>query len=396
MISTSEATSIIQQNLWKPVSEQISLLKSVNRVLAENIISDRDFPPFDRVTMDGIAIAFDNYEKGIRNFTIEGIQAAGVPQQKLITASGCIEVMTGAMLPAGTDTIIRYEDLKISDKHAEILSATIRKGDNVHKQGNDFKKNSPLISKGSIISSAEIPLIASVGKSAVAVCTLPRTAIISTGDELVNIDEIPKPHQIRKSNVYALATGLTRFGIEAQLFHLEDNEVSIKKNLQTILPGNDLIILSGGVSKGKFDFIPATLESLGIKKHFHLVKQRPGKPMWFGTGENKTVFALPGNPVSTFMCFYQYIEPWLLKSLGATFSPTKAILGSDFTFNLPLTYFLQVKIKNEEGRFLAAPIPGGGSGDFVNLRDADGFLELPEGQINFKKGEVFNFISFRK
>jgi len=396
MISTSEATSIIQQNLWKPSSELIPLLTSNNRILAENIVSDRDFPAFDRVAMDGIAIAHESFEKGMRVFGIEGLQAAGMPQQKLSSVSNCIEVMTGAMLPSGADTVIRYEDLKISDKRVEILSNSIQKGGSIHRQGNDSKKNNQLISKGTIISSAEIPLMASVGKTTVEVCTLPRTAIISTGDELVNIDENPQPHQIRKSNVYALAAGLSRFGIEAHFFHLTDHEESIRKNLQTILSNHDLIIISGGVSKGKFDFIPDSLEAFGIKKQFHQVKQRPGKPMWFGTGENKMVFALPGNPVSTFMCFYQYIEPWLLKSLGAPYLPVKAILESDFTFDLPLTYFLQVKIKNEGGRFLAISIPGGGSGDFVNLKDTDGFLELPEGQFNFKKGEAFNFISFRK
>jgi molybdopterin molybdotransferase len=396
MVSVSEASSIIQNNLWQPITEEVQLLNSMHRVLAENIFADRNFPPFDRVTMDGIAISYETLQSGQRIFPVAGIQAAGMPINKLPSPDVCMEVMTGAMLPIGADAVVKYEDLKIMDGKAEIISHAIVKNENIHRSGNDAKQGSLLISQGTLISSAEIPLMASVGKSSVIVYALPRTAIISTGDELVELDSTPQPHQIRKSNVYALAAGLSRFGVEAEHHHLADNEEDIKQRLDKILEDNDLIILSGGVSKGKFDLIPKMLESFGIKKHFHQVSQRPGKPIWFGTGQNKIVFALPGNPVSTFMCFYKYIEPWLIKSLGSIPIHVQAILAQDFVFNAPLTYFLQVKIINEQGRILAMPVPGGGSGDFVNLKDVDGFLELPQGVVNFKKGEAYDFISFRK
>ena len=410
MITVSEATSIILQNLWKGTHEEVSLLQSIDRILAEDILADRDFPPFNRVTMDGISINHESFETGNRDYSVEGIQAAGMEQKSLSSSLNCIEVMTGAMVPQGCNTVIRYEDLKIENGVAKVMASKIRKGDSIHVQGSDAKRGEILIQKGCLISSAEIPLMASVGKSKVKVSTLPRTALISTGDELIDIEATPQLHQIRKSNIYALASALSNFGLPCDggspfggkgavgcnFFHLEDNEDFIHRTLKNILNDYDLIILSGGVSKGKFDLIPSTLESFGIKKHFHQVKQRPGKPLWFGSSGNKIVFALPGNPVSTFMCFHQYIKPWLLKSLGAEPSSIKAILATDFTFDLPLTYFLQVKIKNEDGKILAEPIPGGGSGDFVNLKDADGFLELPEGIANFKKGEAYNFISFRK
>ena len=396
MVSVSEASSIIQNNLWQPATEEVPLLKSIHRVLAEDIFADRDFPPFDRVTMDGVAIFFETLQSGQRVFPVAGLQAAGMPINKLSSYDVCMEVMTGAMLPVGADAVVKYEDLKIVDSKAEIISKTIIKNENIHRAGKDAKQGSLLIAKGTLISSAEIPLMASVGKSSVVVFTLPRTAIISTGDELVELDIIPQAHQIRKSNVYAIAAGLSKFGIVTGHHHLEDNEAHIKQRLEKILDEHDLIILSGGVSKGKFDLIPKMLESFGIQKHFHQVSQRPGKPIWFGTGPHKTVFALPGNPVSTFMCFYKYIEPWLTKSLGSSPIQVQAILDTDFVFNVPLTYFLQVKIINERGKILARPIPGGGSGDFVNLKEVDGFLELPQGIVNFKKGEAYDFISFRK
>ena len=395
MISVTEASAIIQNNLWKGTAEQVELLGSLNRVLAQDIEADRDFPPYDRVTMDGIAISFDSYSSGNRKFKVEGIESAGMPQKRLSALDGCVEVMTGAILPDRADTVIRYEELKIIDGIAEVASNTVRKGDSIHRQGNDAKAKSVILNNGALISSAEIPLLASVGVSFVEVQSLPKTAVISTGDELIEINRTPEKHQVRRSNVYAIAGALGKFNVTPALFHLQDNEQVIKQELENILAEHDLIILSGGVSKGKFDFIPSVLEASGIKKHFHQIKQRPGKPMWFGTGNGKTVFALPGNPVSTFLCFHKYISPWLEKSLGVKPGETNVILDADFTFELPLTYFLQVKVGNENGQLLATPIPGGGSGDFVNLKEVDGFVELPEERKQFRKGEAYPFISFR-
>ena len=395
MVSVAEASAIIQNNLWTPKAERVDLLSSLNRVLAEDVLADRDFPPYDRVTMDGIAINQDQFLKGLKKFKIAGVQAAGVPQMKLNSPDSCLEVMTGAILPEGCDTVIRYEDLKIENGYAEITIPSIKKGESIHRQGSDTKKSSIVMPKGSVISSAEIPLLASVGIARVSVQSLPHAAVISTGNELVKIEEQPEPHQIRVSNVYALAAALQQHNLLPDFFHIQDEEENIRKTLEKVLSNYDLIILSGGVSKGKFDLIPSMLTAMGISNHFHQVKQRPGKPMWFGTGKGKTVFALPGNPVSTFLCFYKYINPWLTKSLGAEYSVPKVVLDSDFTFDPPLTYFLQVKIRNENGQYKATPIPGGGSGDFVNLRNVDGFIELPLERNLFKKGEVFPFISFR-
>ncbi len=176
---------------------------------------------------------------------------------------------------------------------------------------------------------------------------------------------------------------------------MADNKNELEEKLKVILAEYELIILSGGVSKGKFDFVPQVLESLGVKKLFHQVSQRPGKPMWFGCSEKNTVFALPGNPVSTFMCFHRYLKPWLIRSLQSEIKNQSAILATDFNFTPALTYFLQVKIKNENGKLMAYPMVGGGSGDFVNLKDVDGFLELLLERSDFQKGESFPLILFR-
>jgi molybdopterin molybdotransferase len=395
MISVSEASAIILGNLFNLQIESIDIHHVVGRILAEPIQADRDFPPFDRVSMDGIAIHSTSFKKGLRQFYIEGIQAAGTPQYKLANPDACVEVMTGAMLPQGTDAVIRYEDIEIKNGSAHVLIADVAPGLSIHSQAQDAKQNQLLLSPGQKISPAEIALLASIGKANVKVYAFPKTAIVSTGDELVAIDQTPQPHQIRRSNDAALKASLHQLGCDATSFHLPDSEEKLRNELITVFKHHDLIILSGGVSKGKFDFVPQVLESLGVKKLFHQVSQKPGKPFWFGRSEKHTVFALPGNPVSTYMCFYRYIKPWLLKSFKTDFETSSAILAEDFTFKLPLTYFLQVSVKNTDGKLLAYPDAGGGSGDFANLKDVDGFLELALEKNDFRRGEAFPYYAFR-
>lgn len=395
MVSVSEATSIIESHLFSPIQENLPITHALNRVLAEPVLADRDFPPFHRVAMDGIAIQFDPFSQGRTSFEIEGVAAAGVPQKSLSNKNNCMEVMTGAPLPANTDTVIRYEDLEINGNKATIFITEVKAHQNVHPQGQDARQNQLLLKEGMQLSPSEIALMASVGKAHIMVKSTPRAAIISTGDELVDIDDTPEPHQIRRSNSYALQAGLMSMGCESQLFHLRDEKEVIKKELAEILEKHDLIILSGGVSKGKFDFVPEVLELLGVTKHFHKVKQKPGKPFWFGSVGNKTVFALPGNPVSTYMCFYRYIQPWLQKSWGLINVTEYAILSTDYSLKGDLTYFLQIKIVNELGQQIAYPITGGGSGDFANLKEVNAFMELPEGRTTFKKGEAYPVFFFR-
>lgn len=396
MVSVSEATAIIESHLFKPSSEVVAVTKAYSRILAEAVSADRDFPPFNRVAMDGIAIQYAQFSSGQRDFFIESVAAAGEPQKKLVDKINCIEVMTGAPLPDNTDTVIRYEDITLKNGSAHIDISEFDSNQNIHARGQDARQDEILLSEGIQLSPSEIALIASVGRSEIKVYANPRIAIISTGNELVDINDTPLAHQIRRSNSYALQAAFFSLGCDSKLFHLPDDRTTIAKELSVILENHDLIVLSGGVSKGKFDYVPTVLEELGVTKHFHRVKQKPGKPFWFGTKAERTVFALPGNPVSTFMCFYKYIKPWLLKSLGTSISAEAALLKNDFKFNGgDLTYFLQVHLENENGKLWAQPIPGGGSGDFANLKAVSGFMELPAGQSLFKKETAFPIYRFR-
>ncbi|TAH19621.1 MAG: molybdopterin molybdenumtransferase MoeA [Cytophagales bacterium] len=406
MISSEEATQIIHNHLFlsKPVA--VKLLKILGRTLREDIMADRDLPPFDRVTMDGIAIDYQAFADGRTTFEVECTQFAGKPQLLLASKEACIEVMTGAMLPIGTDTVIRYEDLEREEREKSLFftlkTDKIKKGQNIHYQGNDCKQAEVLVKAGVKISPVEINVAAAVGKSHLMVSQKPLFAIVSNGDELIDIESEPLTYQIRRSNTYLLLAALEKLRIKADSFHLPDKQAIIEAKLAKMLdPASvfDVILLTGGVSAGKADFIPTTLANLGVKKLFHQVAQRPGKPFWFGRTEaGKTVFALPGNPVSTFICFHKYVVPWLKASLleADALALPKAMLEKDVTFLPKLTYFLQVKTYlNENQQLVATPLEGGGSGDFANLLECDGFLELPAERTEFKAGEMFNFIQYR-
>ena len=398
MINVEQAQSIIKAKSLIVSVERIEIEKSLGRICKESIFADRDFPPFNRVTMDGLAVCFNEKSNA---WPIENIQFAGQAQLILQNPKAGIEAMTGAMLPLGTDTIIRYEDIDIQQVNGQKIAKLkspfpiINQGQNIHRQGSDRQKGELLIPENTIFSPAEIAVAASVGASQILVATQPKVAIISTGDELIDVSENPLPYQIRKSNGLMLSTALQSFGITAQLFHLQDDIMLLTESIGKILAQYDVLILSGGVSAGKADFIPQVLESLGVVKYFHQVAQRPGKPFWFGTSvDDKMVFALPGNPVSTFVCFLKYVCPIL--SPAARFQPPKAALATSITFKPNLTYFVPVRVEcDQTGRNIAYPLAGNGSGDFTNLLEANAFLELPKEESFFESGQVFDVLWFR-
>jgi molybdopterin molybdotransferase len=397
MLSVNDAFSITQQHILALPAETVSLLDANGRVLREAVRADRDFPPFNRVAMDGIGIRFADYKAGQRTFLVIGMQRAGQPQQALAGENTCLEVMTGAMLPIGVDTVVRYEEISVTDGQARIIVedtpfGPIQVGQHIHPQATDRQAGDELLPVGTRLGPSELAVAASVGQATLTVTALPRVALISTGDELVDVADTPLPYQIRRSNTYMLRAALASLGIHATLHHIVDDEEKLQTDLRDLLTVNDVLILSGGVSAGKADFVPAVLARLGVQKQFHKIDQRPGKPLWFGTTtDSKTAFALPGNPVSTVLCAYRYVLPYLRASLGLAPAPIRyAQLAESVVFKTPITYFLPVRLTSEpDGRMLAHPLPGSGSADFANLLAADGFMELPADQSEFGVGESF-------
>lgn len=384
----AEATRIILENTIVYGIEYVSFDQAYRRILAEPLVADRDFPPFNRVTMDGIAIQWQSYANGQRSFKIESIQTAGDLQQTLSDSNACIEVMTGASLPLQTDSVIKYEDLEVTDGVAH-LKFPVKKGQNVHYQGEDRTAGKAIVEPNTFLGPPEIAIAASIGASKVAVKKLPSVVIITSGDELVAVEQTPLPHQIRSSNVHCIATLLKDYQINVDFIHIPDDLDTTQKTIQTALSQYDVLILCGGVSQGKKDFIPKALQAEGVQKYFHKLSQQPGKPFWFGRKGNNLVFALPGNPVSSFVCARRYFIPWLRKSLGLSpLDNVFAALSEDYVYTSPLTYFLQVQLFQEGATLTARPITGNGSGDFANLTTSQGFLELPKDQNEFRKGDV--------
>ncbi len=396
LTTAQEALEIILKTSEDFGTEDVKFLKSLGRTLKEDIVADRDFPPFDRVSMDGIAFSSEAFNSGQRSFKIEGVQAAGSEQLTMQNPANCIEAMTGAILPKNTNAVIQYELLTIENGIATINLELVKNLQNVHLKGLDRKQGAVLISENTLISPAEIGVLATVGKTTVKVAKQPKVMIISTGNELVGVCDTPEEHQIRRSNVYTLVSLLEKLNIQAETAHIIDDKSLLLTKINSFLNDFDVLLFSGAVSKGKFDFIPDVLKELGVQKLFHRVKQRPGKPFWFGKKGNKTIFAFPGNPVSTFASCLKYFYPWYYKSMGLNSeNKNEAILTEDYFFKPDLTYFLQVKITRKEGEILATPISGRGSADLVNLVDSDAFLELPDDRRNFTKGEVFPLITYR-
>lgn len=396
MITSNEATKLIQefslQNLENH-QESISFQQSLHRVLAEDIAATYDQPPFDRVSMDGIAINFEALSS-TTDFIVEGVQAAGQKTIKLLNSSNCLEVMTGATLPLGCNTVIPYEEIEIKENSARILNpGDITRSQNIHEKGSDYKKSSLLISKNSIINFGQLSIIASSGVNKVQVFKVPKIAIVTTGDELVEPGLDLLPHQIYRSNPYALNALFSAHHLSVEtLAHLTDNQETMLVELKRILSSHRVIVLTGGVSKGKFDFLPSVLADLGVKQIFHKVKHRPGKPLLFGLGpENQLIFGLPGNPVSCVVNLRKYIIPVLKNNFKATMHVK---IAKDINLKKDMTFFIPAKLKfSNNGFAIAVPLQGNGSGDFYSLRDSDGFLEVDNlnNKNNFSAGNVLPF-----
>jgi len=309
MISPLEAIELLK-NITIPFrTEKMPLAKTLGMNIAEKIVADRDFPPFDRVMMDGIAVK----DITAPTWKIEGILFAGEPVKAIKKMDGALEIMTGATAPRGTEAIIKIEELKIEKKIASYIGKTpLEKGQFIHLQGADAPAGSVLVKKRTKIGPVEIAIAATVGKAHIEVESKPHVHIFSTGDEIVGLHETPADHQIRSSNVMMLKSVLLSKGFKANSSHLTDSAEKINSSIDKALESNDIILLSGGVSAGKKDLIPGVLAEAGFETVVHKISQKPGKPLLVATRpDGKVVFAFPGNPISTLTCFWVYFLPWV-------------------------------------------------------------------------------------
>jgi len=396
LLSVAEAFARVLATIRPLPAETVPLAQAAGRILAENLHADRDFPPFDRVAMDGLALRHAAWAAGQTEFVLEGTQYAGAPAVPLRQPQAAIEVMTGAVLPPGTDVVVRYEDLEISNGRARIQIAPLAPGTNIHPRAADRRQGDLLLPAGTRLGPAEVAVAATVGAAQVLVQRRPRVALISTVDELVPVEATPLPHQIRRSNTSALAALFALDGTDCEQFYFPDDLASLRLGLPALLGSPyDAVVFSGAVSQGKADFLPGVLHELGVREIFHGVAQRPGKPLWFGeVAGGPVVFGLPGNPVSTLLTAVRYVRPWLHGCQQPARPPLLlvAALAAAVQFRPALTHFLLVRLRPDaQARLWAEPLPAGGSGDLAGLLEVDGFVELPADAMDFSKGSYYPY-----
>ncbi|HZD52194.1 MAG TPA: molybdopterin molybdotransferase MoeA, partial [Woeseiaceae bacterium] len=391
MITPAEALAAIAAEMRPFGSERVDLDRAAGRILRQAVSAERDQPPFDRVTMDGIALVFDAFAGGTRRFAIQAREHAGEPALTLTGPAQCIEVMTGAVLPVNADCVVPVERITVRNGAAEIEEGyAAERRQFVHGRGSDHREGTELLPAGAVVTPIDIAIIASCGLTGVEVAKSPGVRVISTGSELVAPGQPVAAHQIRLSNGPAVLAMLKAQGFDdVRHVHVVDDPAALRERVRRDLEEANVLILSGGVSMGKADFVPDVLAELGVKKVFHRISQRPGKPMWFGIGSrDQAVFGLPGNPVSTLVCCRHYVLPALLAAGGRPpAAPEYAVLAEDVSFKPSLTAFLPVRLQSDvDGLLKAKPVPTNTSGDFAALRGTDGYIELAQSQVHFPAG----------
>jgi molybdopterin molybdotransferase len=394
MLTPLEAEEQIARHLPCLPIESLPVSQCAGSVLRENVYAERDHPPFDRVAMDGIAIDSTSLTAGRRAFRIQATQAAGDAPLTLLSPAHCIEIMTGAMLPAGCDAVVPVERIRVSAGNAEVMpEVEAGPGLNIHARASDLTQGTLLLDVGTRLEAPDVATAAGAGMARLRVSQQPACMVISTGDELVEPGDPIKDWQLRRSNAYGIVAALRRRGfLRVADDHLPDDSEILTQRLREYLQSYEVLILSGGVSMGKFDLVPKALEACAVRQVFHKVAQRPGKPFWFGmAATGSAVFALPGNPVSTLVCLARYVIPAIDRAMGVKHphNGEKIALASPVTHGPALAGFLPVTVEIDEwGRPWARAVSHNGSGDFAALAGTHGFVELPPGPNTYPKGFV--------
>jgi molybdopterin molybdotransferase len=394
-LTPAEAGRTILSRVTPLPVEVVPLRHSRGRILRQEVEAERDNPPFDRVCMDGVAISGSAFTAGIRSFRIQATQAAGDVPLTLSARDAAIEVMTGTVLPHGTDSVIPLEEYDLADGVLTLKAeATAEAWRNVQRRGSDSKPGVAMLTPGMRLGAAEVAVVASAGLAEVRVSRQPRITVVSTGDELIEPGQPVADHQIRRSNAYAVSAALQLHGFDAvEDVHLRDDEALMRIRLAEVLDASDMLVLSGGVSKGKFDFVPTVLKALRVEEVFYQVAQRPGRPMWFGVGpKGQLVFGLPGNPVSTLVCLVRYVMPALRALIQQRTGARERLSLAEASGGRKMTYFMPVTLLPESSTLAqASQRPPQGSGDFLALAGTDGFVELPPQADGYAAGFVADF-----
>ncbi len=392
MITADEALRLVLENVAPLGVERIPILNALGRVLAEDVHAPRDIPGFDNSAMDGYAVrvadvASASESAPVRLEVLETVGAGTMPT-RTVRPGTAVRTMTGAPIAPGADAIVQVERTRTAGEAVEIL-APVATGASIRLHGEDVRAGDLVIPAGAEVSSADLGMLASINRSVIDVWRRPRAAIVATGDELVDIDQVPSGAQIVNSSAYALAGAIAQAGGKPTILKVaRDTETEIRERLTEALRF-DVVFSTGGVSVGQFDHVKGVLDDLGLRTVFHGVAQKPGRPLKFGVAGGRPVFGLPGNPVSTLVCFYLYAWPALAKMGGRSrvgLPRVSVICTEDIKAAKNLTEFIRVRLERRDGRIYASTTGNQGSGILSSVSRADALLIAPASEATLKAG----------
>jgi len=385
MISFEQAYDIVISSGFRTGTEEISYTESLNRILAGDVTSDMDLPPFSKSSVDGFACRKSDLRNELE--ILESIPA-GIWPSKKVGRNQCSRIMTGAPVPDGADCVIMVEETEMRSAGKIRFNGTFKK-ENIAKKGEDIGKGGVILTKGKRIRPQDIAVMASVGHVKVTVSKMPDVAVISSGSELVEPDKIPGISQIRNSNASQLMAQVTRAGASGKYYGIApDDEALTLSIVEKAISENDMVLITGGVSMGDFDFVPSVLVRAGVRILFTRVAVQPGKPTTFGLHPKSVIFGLPGNPVSSFVQFELLVRPLLSKMMGCEWKPLSINLPMNEKFMRRFAdrmAFIPVKITADG---FVSPVEYHGSAHISALPDADGIIAMSAGKQIFKKGEI--------
>ncbi len=395
MLSVSEAQAVVLKHAraLSPVTIPVSS-DLLGQVLAENIASDIDMPPFDKSLMDGFAVRSADLPEGKATLSIIEEVTAGRTPQRPVALGQATRIMTGAPIPTGADAVVMIERTRLAgDGRVQVDDKPPRSGQNIMARGREMRRGETVLQVGSELRPQELGILASIGKTTIAVVPRPKVAILATGDEIVDADKQPGPGQIRNANGPLLEAQVARAGGIPESLGIAPDRAPILRSLIESGLRADVLVLSGGVSAGKLDLVPGVLQELGVEAHFHKVELKPGKPVFFGTRGKRTtlIFGLPGNPVSALVCFELFVRPALRRLGGhANVGPflVEATLAAEFTYKTDRPTYYPAWLNWEGKGYQVRPIPWFGSPDLRALTQANAFLVISAGEHQIPVGQV--------
>jgi molybdopterin molybdotransferase len=395
MISVKEARELVLASKFKNRVKEYPILKSLERVLAEDIPASDDIPIYDNSAMDGYAVIANDVKGADESYPVRLVIAGGsIPAGKVskikIEPGFCIPIMTGGAMPKGADSVVMKENVQ-RDGKSILVFHEVKKAENVRYKGEDIKKGDIVFKNADIISPAVIGVLASLGKGKVKVFEPPAVGVIATGDELLEIGKNLKTGMVRDSNSYSLSAQIVETGAEFKRYGIvRDDEEILKKSIKKALEENDILLISGGISMGDYDLVKDTIEDIGAELIFWRVNQKPGKPLAFFKYGSKFIFGLPGNPVSVMVCFEMYVRPLIRKIMGFSQLLRPAVSAEalqDFKNKKGRTNFARVVLENKKGKYFFSSTGMQGSGILTSMVKANGLAVFPSTMGDVKKGD---------